>query len=88
MPKNKRSQIITYGSILIFLDAYNANPSSMEKALENFARFNFQKKIAIMGDMFEMGDYAEHEHELIYNYANSLNFNHLFVAGEHFKNKL
>ena len=35
--------------------------------------------------MFEMGDYAEHEHELIYNYANSLNFNHLFVAGEHFK---
>ena len=85
VPKNKRSQIITYGSILIFLDAYNANPSSMEKALENFARFNFQKKIAIMGDMFEMGDYAEHEHELIYNYANSLNFNHLFVAGEHFK---
>lgn len=85
VPKNKRSQIITSGSTMIFLDAYNANPSSMEKALENFARFNFPKKIAIMGDMFEMGDYAEHEHELIYNYANSLNFNHLFVAGEHFK---
>jgi UDP-N-acetylmuramoyl-tripeptide--D-alanyl-D-alanine ligase len=85
VPKNKRSQIITSGSTMIFLDAYNANPSSMEKALENFARFNFPKKIAIMGDMFEMGDHAEKEHELIYNYANALNFNHLFVAGEHFK---
>jgi UDP-N-acetylmuramoyl-tripeptide--D-alanyl-D-alanine ligase len=85
VPKNKRSQIINIGSTMIFLDAYNANPSSMEKALENFARFNFPKKIAIMGDMFEMGDHAEKEHELIYNYANALNFNHLFVAGEHFK---
>ncbi|MFM9945313.1 MAG: UDP-N-acetylmuramoyl-tripeptide--D-alanyl-D-alanine ligase [Bacteroidia bacterium] len=85
VPKNKRSQIITQGSTMIFLDAYNANPSSMEKALENFARFNFPKKIAVLGDMFEMGEHAEHEHELIYNYAVSLNFDHLFVAGEHFK---
>lgn len=85
VPKNKRSQIITHGSTMIFLDAYNANPSSMEKALENFARFNFPKKIAVLGDMFEMGDHAEKEHELIYNYAASLNFDYLFVAGEHFK---
>lgn len=84
-PKNKRSQIIRSGSTLIFLDAYNANPSSMEKALENFARFDFPKKIAVMGDMFEMGEHAEKEHELIYKYANSLHFDHLFVAGEHFK---
>ncbi len=85
VPKNKRSQIITQGSTMIFLDAYNANPSSMEKALENFARFNFSKKIAVLGDMFEMGKSAEIEHKLIYDYASSLNFNHLFVAGDHFK---
>ena len=84
-PKNKRSQIITEGSTMIYLDAYNANPSSMEKALENFARFDFSKKIAVLGDMFEMGEHAEKEYELIYKYASSLNFNHSFVAGEHFK---
>ena len=85
VPKNKRSQVITVGSTMIFLDAYNANPSSMEKALENFARFDFPKKIALLGDMFEMGTHAEPEHKLIYDYANSLNFDHLYVAGEHFK---
>jgi len=85
VPKNKRSQIITHGTTMIFLDAYNANPSSMEKALENFARFNFPKKIAVLGDMFEMGEHAEHEHKLIYKYASSLGFDHLYVAGEHFK---
>lgn len=85
IPKNKRSQIITKGTTMVFLDAYNANPSSMEKALENFARFNFPKKIALLGDMLEMGEHAEVEHELIYKYALSLGFDHLFVAGEHFK---
>ncbi len=85
VPKNKRSQIITKGNTLIFLDAYNANPSSMEKALENFSRFDFPVKIALLGDMFEMGEHAQHEHELIYKYALSLNLDHLFVAGEHFK---
>ena len=70
---------------MVFLDAYNANPSSMEKALENFARFNFPKKIAVLGDMFEMGEHAEQEHKLIYEIALSLAFDKLFVVGEHFK---
>jgi UDP-N-acetylmuramoyl-tripeptide--D-alanyl-D-alanine ligase len=85
VPQNKRSQIIHKGSTLVFLDAYNANPSSMEKALENFARFNYKHKIAVLGDMFEMGDHAEKEHKLIYEYANNLKFDYLFVAGEYFK---
>jgi len=84
-PNNKRSQIITSNSTMIFLDAYNANPSSMEKALENFARFDFPRKIAVLGDMFEMGEHAETEHKLIYEYASSLAFDKLYVAGEHFK---
>jgi len=87
IPKNKRSQTITRGSTMIFMDAYNANPSSMEKALENFARFDFPQKIAVLGDMFEMGEHAEKEHHLIYNYACSLKFDKLYVAGEYFKNQ-
>lgn len=84
MPHNKRSQIIKSANTYIFLDAYNANPSSMEKALENFARINYPNKIAILGDMFEMGSYAEQEHENIYTLAKSYNFSKLLVAGEHF----
>lgn len=84
IPQNKRSQTIINGSTYIFLDAYNANPSSMEKALENFARNQYPKKIAILGDMFEMGNYAEQEHKIIYNLAKSYNFDKLLVAGEHF----
>ncbi|NUM31572.1 MAG: UDP-N-acetylmuramoyl-tripeptide--D-alanyl-D-alanine ligase [Bacteroidetes bacterium] len=83
-PQNKRSQIIKSGSTLVFLDAYNANPSSMEKALENFARINYPNKIAILGDMFEMGNFADDEHKNIYKLAKSLGFNKLVVAGLHF----
>jgi UDP-N-acetylmuramoyl-tripeptide--D-alanyl-D-alanine ligase len=85
IPSNKRSQILTSNTTMVFLDAYNANPSSMEKALENFARFNFPKKIAVLGDMFEMGEHAEQEHKLIYELGLNLAFDKLFVAGEHFK---
>lgn len=84
-PKNKRSEIIKKGNTLIFLDAYNANPSSMEKALENFARFKYKQKIAVLGDMFEMGEHAEKEHKLIYEYAQGLKLDQLWVAGEYFK---
>ncbi|MCC6722750.1 MAG: UDP-N-acetylmuramoyl-tripeptide--D-alanyl-D-alanine ligase [Bacteroidia bacterium] len=84
LPKNKRSQTIISGSTYIFLDAYNANPSSMEKSLENFARFDYPNKIVILGDMFEMGEYAYQEHKNIYKLAKSMGFDKLFVAGEHF----
>ena len=87
VPQNKRSQTIVSGSTYVFLDAYNANPSSMEKALENFSRVNYPQKIVILGDMFEMGDYATVEHENIYKLAKSFGFNKLLVAGEHFCNQ-
>lgn len=87
IPSNKRSQILTKGSTLFFLDAYNANPSSMEKALQNFSRFKYKKKIIILGDMFEMGDHSEKEHDLIYRFACELQTDELLVAGEHFNNQ-
>jgi UDP-N-acetylmuramoyl-tripeptide--D-alanyl-D-alanine ligase len=64
-PSNNRSQIIKKGDNAIILDAYNANPSSMEKAIENLAQTKSDKKVAIIGDMFELGDDTKNEHEAI-----------------------
>ena len=57
VPANNRSQIIQQHSNEILLDAYNANPSSMEVALDNFKGIQNSQKIAILGDMFELGYY-------------------------------
>lgn len=65
IPENNRSQLIKKGSNQIILDAYNANPSSMVVAIENFAQLNNQNKIMILGDMFELGDESSNEHEAI-----------------------
>lgn len=62
-PSNMRSQLIEKRSNLIILDAYNANPSSMEVAIRTFGNMTGKKhKMIILGDMFELGDHAEAEH--------------------------
>lgn len=65
LPTNNRSQRISYGSNSIILDAYNANPSSMEEALKNFEKIDTSDKIIILGEMMELGDYSKTEHEKI-----------------------
>jgi UDP-N-acetylmuramoyl-tripeptide--D-alanyl-D-alanine ligase len=65
VPQNNRSQILTINSNEIILDAYNANPSSMSVALENFFQLENDNKIAILGDMFELGNESFFEHKLI-----------------------
>ncbi len=62
-PSNSRSQLIERGSNHIILDAYNANPSSMRAAIENFAHIHSEKKILMLGAMMEMGDASLEEHE-------------------------
>ena len=64
-PTNNRSQKITRGSNTIILDAYNANPSSMQEALKNFAKIQAPNKIVILGEMMELGAYSQVEHEKI-----------------------
>lgn len=64
-PTNNRSQKITQSSNTIILDAYNANPSSMAEALKNFEKTDALHKVAIIGQMMELGDYAYAEHEKI-----------------------
>ncbi|GAA0877724.1 UDP-N-acetylmuramoyl-tripeptide--D-alanyl-D-alanine ligase [Algoriphagus jejuensis] len=62
-PANMRSQLVEKRSNLIILDAYNANPSSMEVAIRTFGQMTGRKhKMVILGDMFELGDHAEAEH--------------------------
>jgi len=64
-PSNSRSQLIRKGSNTIILDAYNANPSSMKLALENFASFPADRKILLLGAMAELGGESLEEHRMI-----------------------
>jgi len=64
-PANNRSQKISLGSNTIILDAYNANPSSMQEALRNFSKIAAPHKAVILGEMMELGSYAQPEHEKI-----------------------
>ena len=84
VPKNNRSQIIETKNNKIILDAYNANPSSMKVALENFSAINAETKVVILGDMFELGDESLQEHQAIVDLAISLNFETTFFVGENF----
>ena len=65
VPENNRSQIIRKGTNQIILDAYNANPSSMKVAIDNFLQLHNPRKILILGDMFELGEVSKQEHKLI-----------------------
>jgi UDP-N-acetylmuramoyl-tripeptide--D-alanyl-D-alanine ligase len=65
MPSNNRSQKITFGTNTVIMDAYNANPSSMQVALQNFEKTQAPHKIAILGEMMELGSFAAGEHKKI-----------------------
>jgi UDP-N-acetylmuramoyl-tripeptide--D-alanyl-D-alanine ligase len=81
---NNRSQVIQKNDVRIIMDAYNANPSSMQAALENFKNLEASSKIAILGDMFELGDTAVDEHQKIAEFAEELNLKLVFLIGELF----
>ena len=83
-PKNNRSQIIKKGTNKIILDAYNANPTSVKAALENFSLLKDINKIVILGDMFELGIESENEHQQISSLCESFKFDKTFLIGENF----
>lgn len=86
IPDNNRSQWMERGADVLMMDAYNANPSSMELSLENFARTDTgaREKIAVLGDMFELGTYARQEHLRIASLAAALPFERVYLVGENF----
>ncbi|GAK75338.1 UDP-N-acetylmuramoylalanyl-D-glutamyl-2,6-diaminopimelate--D-alanyl-D-alanine ligase [Nonlabens ulvanivorans] len=84
-PNNNRSQIIQKGKLKIILDAYNANPSSMVVALKNLSKQSERKKIAILGDMFELGGtYSTTEHQNIAELTQQLQIDQTYLIGEAF----
>jgi UDP-N-acetylmuramoyl-tripeptide--D-alanyl-D-alanine ligase len=82
-PTNNRSQIIERENYKIIMDAYNANPSSMEASLKNFSKFDGTKTV-ILGDMFELGESSENEHNNIAQIALNYNFEQIFLLGKNF----
>lgn len=68
IPNNKRSQIIHTKRNTIYLDAYNANPSSMKLAIDYFLGLNHKASYLILGDMKELGEYSHEEHQKLYSY--------------------
>lgn len=64
-PQNNRSQILNKNGNEIILDAYNANPSSMKVAIENFLQLDGRQKVAFLGDMFELGEESLGEHQRV-----------------------
>lgn len=88
-PTNNRSQISKKGSNQLILDAYNANPSSMKVALQNFCQLTEQHKIAFLGDMFELGTESFNEHkEFIESLTKEIEIQFYFVGQEFYKAKI
>lgn len=83
VPDNSRSQIIE-GENLIFMDAYNANPTSMVASLESFLTFGNPPKILILGDMLEMGTHAFQEHQNILRWISNKEFHDVILVGKEF----
>ena len=81
-PSNNRSQLIEKGSNFVILDAYNANPSSMQQAIESFATIPKEKKIVILGQMNEMGAYSQQEHENLGKLLAQYIFDKILLYGE------
>ncbi len=88
IPENNRSQLITKGTNEIILDAYNANPSSMKVALENFIQLEKSNKMIVIGDMFELGEDSLSEHKAIVNQlVDHANIECYFVGKDFYFNK-
>lgn len=84
VPQNNRSQISKTDKNTIIADYYNANASSMAAALGNLDVIQADRKVAILGDMFEMGDQSEVEHRKVIEKAKSLNLDRLIFVGKAF----
>ena len=81
-PSNSRSQLVKTARNTLIIDAYNANPSSMRAALDNFARTEFPAKVLMLGDMLELGPDSPKEHLAILQQAASVSGEIYLVGGE------
>lgn len=84
-PTNSRSQLMHWHNNQIILDAYNANPSSMKLAVENFAKIVSTEKIMCLGGMKELGDESLLEHQALINYIQTFKWEQVVLVGGDFK---
>lgn len=84
VPSNSRSQLIEKNSNKIILDAYNANPSSMKLAIENFAKLDALNKILMLGAMMELGEESVVEHQSIIELIEKYNWQNVVLVGGDF----
>src|SRR5215204_3083828 len=80
-PSNSRSQLIERNGSKFVLDAYNANPSSMKVAIENFARMHSDNKILMLGGMAELGESSLEEHEELIQLINQYEWKDVILVG-------
>ena len=83
-PQNNRSQLTKTARNTLIIDAYNANPTSMEAALRNFALIETANKAVILGDMFELGDDSAAEHQKVVQLLAQLGITEAYLLGENF----
>lgn len=86
IPSNSRSQLIEKGGNRIILDAYNANPSSMKVAVENFAGMDGNKKVLMLGGMMELGSESIAEHEALVKLINHFSWYKVVLVGKDYRN--
>ncbi|MBQ3660109.1 MAG: UDP-N-acetylmuramoyl-tripeptide--D-alanyl-D-alanine ligase [Bacteroidales bacterium] len=85
VPSNSRSQLIDTGRNIVILDAYNANASSMNAALDNFASTSFPNKVLVLGDMLELGKFSAEAHSQILAKARKITSEIYLVGASEFK---
>jgi UDP-N-acetylmuramoyl-tripeptide--D-alanyl-D-alanine ligase len=85
IPSNNRSQLTETGRNHLIVDAYNANPTSMAAAIDNFALMQVGPKMAILGDMRELGESSHDEHVAAVNKLMSCQFDQVWLVGSEFE---
>jgi len=83
-PSNSRSQVVKTAKNTIILDAYNANPTSLEAAIRNFSEIQAENKVLIIGDMLELGKYSKSEHSRIIKIIEEEKFEKVLLVGTEF----
>ena len=86
IPSNSRSQLIEKDSNKIILDAYNANPTSMKAAIENFAKMEGADKVLLLGGMKELGTESLQEHQSLTDLIKKYNWKNVVLVGNEFEN--
>ena len=83
-PDNNRSQLIKTQKNTVLMDAYNANPTSMDMAVNSFNNYPGENKVLILGDMMELGNESRLEHQRIKDLAMSFDFDKVILVGSYF----